>query len=114
MAKYKKTSFIGLLILISIYMLISVSLNKCVENRQKGAEYRGVLNEVFRDENNRYTHTYKIQTDNGIINQVVISYSKSLDYVEIGDSIITEKGKLEIIIRKKSSNYNTYAVFPYE
>ncbi len=114
MAKYKKTSFIGLLILISIYMLISVSLRMRKRHCVHCPSLRKVLNEVFRDENNRYTHTYKIQTDNGIINQVVISYSKSLDYVEIGDSIITEKGKLEIIIRKKSSNYNTYAVFPYE
>lgn len=110
----KKKGFIGLIILISFYILISVLLEKCAENNQKDIEYRGVLTEIFLDAENRNQYTYKIQTNNNIINQAVTSYSKSFDYIEIGDSIIKEKGGLEIIIKKKNSNYSTYAIFLYE
>lgn len=110
----KKTSFLGLIILIIFYGFISILLDKCAKNKQEEIEYRGILKEVFLDANNRNQYTYRIQTNDSTINQTVTPYSKSFDYTEVGDSIIKEKGKLQITIKKKESNFSVSATFPYE
>ena len=110
----KKKGVLGLVLLIAFYWIISIILEKYAENKQKNIEYRGVLKEIFLDANNRNQYTYQIQMKNQSINQVVTPYSKSFDYVEIGDSIIKRKEELQITIKTKKSNYSTYVVFDYE
>ncbi|MDL2303530.1 hypothetical protein LJC28_03960, partial [Dysgonomonas sp. OttesenSCG-928-D17] len=104
-----KNSNIAFITIIMILIIIGFTLRRCSTNNEKQQGYRGVLFEVFFDENNRSQETYKVLTMEGIINLTTKSYPKSFNYVEVGDSIIKEKGKLEIIIKKKKSNYNTFA-----
>lgn len=108
-----KKSYWGLLIIIFFFTLITILLEKCGENRQKNVDYMGILINIFIDERNRSQYTYEIQTEQGIIYQQVTPYKDSFDYIEKGDSIIKEKGKSYITIKKKKSNYNISATFYY-
>jgi hypothetical protein len=96
---------------IAITKIINSNSSK---NEQKKVYFKGELIEIYRKTEDRDTYTYKIKSQQGIIEQSILPYKKSYNYVEIGDSIIKEKGKLEIIIKKKKSNYSTSASFPYE
>lgn len=109
-----KNSNIAFITSIMILIIIGFTLRLCSTNNEKQQDYRGILLEIFFDKENRAQEIYRIQTIEGNVNLTTRSYPKSSNYIEIGDSIIKEKGKLEIVIKKKKSNYNTYATFPYE
>lgn len=108
-----KTRNIGLLVSIITFILLYLLLAQIGDREEKQSEYKGILIETFID-NNRAENTYKIRTSQGTIYTTVRSYQNSYNYIEIGDSVIKEKGKLDIIVKKKKSNFKVSATFPYE
>lgn len=72
----------------------------CANQKQKDIAYRGTLVEVFRDHKNMSQHTYKIETDRDFVYEPVRLYPQSIDYIEVGDSIIKNGGDLSIMVKK--------------
>lgn len=106
-------NILKLFIIITPLLCMLFFMKICIKNQQKSAEFRGVLVEIYTDPENRNQWAYKIQTVNGIKKQSARVHPGSLDYIEIGDSIIKRKNELLITIKKKKYNYNRMARFHY-
>lgn len=109
-----KTKNLGLFIALISFAIITIGWKQCVKERQKRVKYKGVLIDIYNDEENRGTTTYKIKVSNTVVKENVSVYPDSFSYVEIGDSIIKEEGTLQIIVKKKKMNFNTYAIFDFQ
>jgi hypothetical protein len=109
-----KNKILGFFVSLILFICIVLFLKQCGKSDEKKNDYRGILINIFKDHTNRDENTYKIQTLEGYTNLTVRSYPESVDYIEIGDSIIKKKGKLSIIIKKKKYEYNRMAIFYYK
>lgn len=108
-----KTSTIGLFVSLLLFLCTLLFMRQCAAINEKTIEYKGILIEIFIDENNRSEYTYKIQSSQGYVNLTIKSYPKSYNYIEVGDSVIKKKNELQIMVKKKKSNFQTSVFFPY-
>lgn len=109
-----KTSNIGFLGMVTTFILMLLLIRYCGASQEKKDEYKGVLVEIFRDDNNRRQYTYKILTSQGYINVTANLYPDSFNYVEAGDSIIKKKDELKITVKKKKYEYHRMTTFDYD
>lgn len=104
----------GIILALVSFLALSTFVTQCGKLSQKKMEYKGILVEIYYDRDNRGARTYKIQTSDGIVKQTTRSYPESFDYIELGDSIIKEKGRLQIKVKKKKYDFKRYMPFSYE
>lgn len=94
---------IGVVVLLSLLFIFKCDYkNNEMYYRQNlsDEEYKGIIKRKFIDENNHYMETLILQVDNEIqIRLYTRSWINLWDSCKIGDEIIKEKGKQELLLK---------------
>jgi hypothetical protein len=101
-------------IIFSLAIIFSHSCNGLAENELKGISYRGIVSSKYKEEKNHNVNMFKVDSGKLSFKVDAFIFHGAFEYAQIGDSLIKNKGEMEITIKKKKSNFSTYATFPYK
>lgn len=97
-------------------MLLGYScLNNSLKEDIKASSYNGIITDKYEDRENHSISIFVIKKNGGeYIEEAADLFYGSWQYANVGDSIIKEKGKMYIIIKRKRANDKTTAIFNYK
>ena len=98
------------------FILLGYScLNNSLKENIKVSSYNGVITDKYEDRENHSISIFVIKKNGGkYIEEAADLFYGSWQYADVGDSIIKEKGKMYITIKRKRANYKTSVIFNYK
>jgi hypothetical protein len=111
----KKTGTLIILFFVSVHIFIQIfygsigyvfASKKSVEEQ----EFKGIITKIYQDEWNHYEYYFKVKSTNEEFKMSAEDWTGLQKHSSIGDSIVKERGKLEIILRKQDGTSETFAL----
>jgi hypothetical protein len=92
----------------TMYLFSVLIFSSCMNNNKYfdntyNSEYRGVIQNIYKDVSNHNCTVFDLQIEKGVLSNIVAdAFPGSVEFASIGDSILKNYGNVNIVIKKKN------------
>jgi len=90
------------------YFGLLLIFSSCMNNKQYfkntyNSEFKGVITNIYKDENNHNCTFFDFKIENRVLSNIVAdAFPGSVEFASVGDSILKNYGNVQIVIKKKN------------